>query len=72
MINRIDERLNPALPHLATKAELGDLRTELVAALADKPGRSIWRQRSACCSSPMRRGWPPCRSSPSWCSEPPL
>ena len=30
MLNRIDERLNTALPHLATKAELAELRTELI------------------------------------------
>src|SRR6476646_8212005 len=43
LINRIDERLNTALPHLATKAELADLRTELLTALANKPGRGyLW------------------------------
>jgi hypothetical protein len=48
MIVRIDERLNTALPHLATKAEfttgLSDLRTEIAAVkveLADKPGK-MW------------------------------
>ncbi len=43
LINRIDERLNTGLPHPATKAELADLRTELLTALADKPGRGyLW------------------------------
>jgi hypothetical protein len=36
---RIDERLNATLPHLATKAELADVKSELTAALADKPGK---------------------------------
>lgn len=36
---RIDERLASVLPHLATKAELAHLRTEMVAQLADKPSR---------------------------------
>ena len=43
LINRIDERLNTSLPHPATKAELADLRTELLTALAHKPGRGyLW------------------------------
>jgi hypothetical protein len=50
MLNRIDERLNTALPHLATKAELAELRTELIdrtgelgRQLTDKPGRGyLW------------------------------
>ncbi len=43
LINRIDERLNTGLPHPATKAELADLRTELLTALAHKPGRGyLW------------------------------
>jgi hypothetical protein len=48
LIHRIDERLNTALPHLATKAELmaglSDLRTEITELkieLADKPGK-LW------------------------------
>jgi hypothetical protein len=32
-------RIEATLPHLATKAELADLRTELLTALGDKPGR---------------------------------
>jgi predicted metalloprotease with PDZ domain len=36
---RIDERLATVLPDLATKAELADLRAEMVAQLADKPSR---------------------------------
>ena len=46
LLHRIDERLTSTLPHLATKAELADLRTELTseigmlrAELADKPGK---------------------------------
>jgi hypothetical protein len=39
LINRIEATLT----HLATKAELANLRTELVTALADKPGRGyLW------------------------------
>ena len=37
LIVRIDERLNAMLPHLATKTELADLRTELRAGLATLP-----------------------------------
>ena len=36
---RIDERLPATLPQLATKAEVADLRTEVLTQLADKPGR---------------------------------
>ncbi|MBV8614952.1 MAG: hypothetical protein JOY66_14485 [Acetobacteraceae bacterium] len=39
MIVRIDATLTATLPHLATKAELADLRSEL----ADKPGKAyLW------------------------------
>ena len=35
--------INASLPHLATKAELSDLRTELLTQLADKPSRGyLW------------------------------
>jgi hypothetical protein len=44
---RIDERLNSTLPHLATKAELADLHSEMTAGfgelraeIADKPGKT--------------------------------
>jgi hypothetical protein len=43
LITRIDERLNTELPHLATKAELADLRAELLTQLADKPGKIYLR-----------------------------
>lgn len=39
LLHRIDERLTSTLPHLATKAELADLWTEMMTALADKPGK---------------------------------
>ena len=32
-------RIDATLPHLATKAELGELKAELRADLADKPGK---------------------------------
>jgi len=39
MIVRIDAALTATLPHLATKAELADLRSEL----AEKPGKAyLW------------------------------
>ncbi len=49
-VARIDERLAATLPHLATKAEQADLRTELTseigklrAEIADKPSRGyLW------------------------------
>ena len=43
MIIRIDEQLRSTLPHLATKAEVADLRTEVRAGLADKPSKTyMW------------------------------
>jgi hypothetical protein len=49
-IIRIETMLNATLPHLATKADLADLKTELKSdiarldvALADKPGKTyLW------------------------------
>jgi hypothetical protein len=35
--------LAATLPHLATKAEVADLRTDMVAGFADKPGKAyMW------------------------------
>jgi hypothetical protein len=40
---RIGALLDATLPHLATKAEVADLRTEMVAGFADKPGKTyMW------------------------------
>jgi hypothetical protein len=39
IVIRIDERLAATLPQLATKAEVADLRTEVLTQLPDKPGR---------------------------------
>ena len=41
LLNRIDERLNATLPHVATKAELANARAELSTTLADKPGKTF-------------------------------
>jgi hypothetical protein len=37
LIHRIDERLTSTLRQLASKADLAELRTEVLTALADKP-----------------------------------
>lgn len=43
MLVRIQATLDSALPHLATKAELGELRGEIRAELAEKPGKAyLW------------------------------
>ncbi len=43
ILTRIDATLIGTLPHLATKAELSELRAELRAELADKPGKAyLW------------------------------
>jgi len=43
MLARIEATLSGTLPHLATKAELSELRAELRAELADKPGKTyLW------------------------------
>jgi hypothetical protein len=43
LIIRIDERLNSTLPHLATKAELADLRTDVHTMLARMPTHAyLW------------------------------
>jgi hypothetical protein len=40
---RIESMLTATLPHLATKAEVAELRTEMVAGFADKPGKTyMW------------------------------
>ena len=40
---RIESMLAATLPHLATKAEVADLRTDMVAGFADKPGKTyMW------------------------------
>ena len=40
---RIESMLAATLPHLATKAEVADLRTDMVAGFADKPGKAyMW------------------------------
>ena len=40
---RIESMLVATLPHLATKAEVAELRTEMVAGFADKPGKTyMW------------------------------
>lgn len=41
VLGRMDERLNATLPHLATKAELANVRVELGTALADKPSKGF-------------------------------
>lgn len=42
-VARIDERLAATLPHLATKAKLADLRTELIKEIGKKPGHAyLW------------------------------
>ena len=42
-IAEIKAMLEATLPHLATKAEVADLRTEMVAGFADKPGKTyMW------------------------------
>jgi hypothetical protein len=39
----IKAMLTATLPHLATKAEVAELRTEMVAGFADKPGKTyMW------------------------------
>jgi hypothetical protein len=43
LIIRMDEQLRSTLPHLATKAEVADLRTEVRAGLAEKPSKTyMW------------------------------
>ncbi|HEX5327141.1 MAG TPA: hypothetical protein VFW75_10780 [Acetobacteraceae bacterium] len=43
ILARIEATLASTLPHLATKAELADLRVELRTGLADKPGKAyLW------------------------------
>ena len=42
-IAEIKAMLAATLPHLATKAEVAELRTEMVAGFADKPGKTyMW------------------------------
>jgi hypothetical protein len=42
-IVRIEAMLAATLPHLATRAEVAELRTEMVAGFADKPGKTyMW------------------------------
>ena len=42
-VARIEAMLAATLPHLATKAEVAELRTEMVAGFADKPGKTyMW------------------------------
>jgi hypothetical protein len=42
-VTRIEAMLTATLPHLATKAEVAELRTEMVAGFADKPGKTyMW------------------------------
>jgi hypothetical protein len=42
-VTRIEAMLAATLPHLATKAEVAELRTEMVAGFADKPGKTyMW------------------------------
>lgn len=42
-VARIEAMLAAALPHLATKAAVADLRSEMVAGFADKPGKTyMW------------------------------
>ena len=42
-IVRIEAMLATTLPHLAPRAEVADLRTEMVAGFADKPGKTyMW------------------------------
>jgi len=42
-VTEIKALLLATLPHLATKAELADLRMEMVAGFADKPGKTyMW------------------------------
>ena len=43
MLIRMGARLKATLPHLATKAELADSRSEMRGALADKPSKTyMW------------------------------
>ena len=42
-IVRIEAMLAATLPYLATRAEVAELRTEMVAGFADKPGKTyMW------------------------------
>ncbi len=42
-VAEIKAMLTATLPHLATKAEVADLRAEMVAGFADKPGKTyMW------------------------------
>ena len=42
-VARIEAMLGATLPHLATKAEVADLRSEMAAGFADKPGKTyMW------------------------------
>ena len=42
-IVRMEAKLDATLPHLATKAEVGALRTEMVAGFSDKPSKTyMW------------------------------
>jgi hypothetical protein len=42
-VTRIEAMLAATLPHLATKIEVAELRTEMVAGFADKPGKTyMW------------------------------
>jgi len=42
-VAEIKAMLAATLPHLATKAEVADLRTDMVAGFADKPGKTyMW------------------------------
>ena len=42
-VAEIKAMLVATLPHLATKAEVADLRTDMVAGFADKPGKTyMW------------------------------
>jgi hypothetical protein len=45
-IIRMDATLTATLPHLATKAELADLRTDVLTQLGQKPSHAyLWRFR---------------------------
>jgi hypothetical protein len=42
-IVRMEAKLDATLPHLATKAEVAELRADMVAGFADKPGKTyMW------------------------------
>jgi len=43
MMIRLEAKLDATLPHLATKAEVADLRADMVAGFADKPSKTyMW------------------------------